>query len=163
MQSYISHRRGRVFNPLILFFFFVNTCVIDLLRKILEIIEKMIFSLIFILRKIWYFRQMRQITKIWYSRSTFLQKCCFSCSGRHLIKLYFVCSEPPNKKSSSNSVLQSLESVLSSWLQILLKKILLKSNACENKIMRFGLIQNLDHNTCFTLLTFHIFQTFFSL
>ena len=163
MQSYISHRRGRVFNPLILFFFFVNTCVIDLLRKILEIIEKMIFSLIFILRKIWYFRQMRQITKIWYLRSAFLQKCCFSCSDRHLIKLYFVCSEPPNKKSSSNSVLQSLESVLSSWLQILLKKILLKSNACENKIMRFGLIQNLDHNTCFTLLTFHIFQTFFSL
>ena len=41
----------------------------------------MIFSLIFVLRKIWYFRQMRKITKIWYLRWAFLQKCCFSCSG----------------------------------------------------------------------------------
>ena len=51
MQSYISHRRSRVFNPLIFFFSFLSlSCFIDLLRKITEIIENMIFSLIFVLR-----------------------------------------------------------------------------------------------------------------
>ena len=80
MQSYISHRRGRLFNPLIFVFSFLSlSCFIDLLRKISEIIENMIFSLIFALRKIWYFRQMREITKIRYLRSAFLRKCCFSC------------------------------------------------------------------------------------
>ena len=53
MQSYISHRCGRVFYPLIFFLsFFALSCFIDLLRKISEIIENMIFSLIFVLRKI---------------------------------------------------------------------------------------------------------------
>ena len=81
MQSYISHRRGRVFNHLIFFFSFLSlSCFIDLLRKISEIIENMTFSLIFALRKIWYFRQMRKITKIRYLRSALLRKCCFSCS-----------------------------------------------------------------------------------
>ena len=40
----------------------------------------MVFSLIFVLRKIWYFRQLRKITKIWYLRWAFLQKYCFSYS-----------------------------------------------------------------------------------
>ena len=56
------------------------SCSIDLLRKISEIIENMIFSLIFVLREIWYFRQLRKIKKIWYLRWAFLRKCCFSCS-----------------------------------------------------------------------------------
>ena len=78
MQSYISHHRGRVFNPP--FFSFLSlSCFIDLLQKISETIEKMIFSLIFVLPKI-YFRQMQKITKISYLRSAFLRKCCFSCS-----------------------------------------------------------------------------------
>ena len=65
MQSYISHRRGRVFNPLIFFFSLLTlSCFIDLLRKMSEIIENMIFSSIFVLRKIRYFRQMRKLTKI---------------------------------------------------------------------------------------------------
>ena len=65
MQSYISHRRGRVFNPLIFFFSLLRlSCFIDLLRKMSEIIENMIFSSIFVLRKIRYFRQMRKLTKI---------------------------------------------------------------------------------------------------
>ena len=81
MQSYISHRCGRVFYPLIFFLsFFTLSCFIDLLRKISEIIENMIFSLIFVLRKIWNFRQMQKITKIWYLRWAFLRKWCFSCS-----------------------------------------------------------------------------------
>ena len=80
MQSYISHRRGRVFNPLIFFSFLSLSCFIDLLRKISEIIENMIFSLIFVLRKMWYFRQLRKITKIWYLHWAFLRKYCFSCS-----------------------------------------------------------------------------------
>ena len=40
----------------------------------------MTFSLTFVLRKIWYFRQLRKIQKIWYLRWTFFRKCCFSCS-----------------------------------------------------------------------------------
>ena len=52
MQSYISHRRGRDFNPLIFFSFLSLSYFIDLLRKISEIIENMILSLIFVLRKI---------------------------------------------------------------------------------------------------------------
>ena len=51
-----------------------------MLQKISEIIENIIFSLIFVLRKIWYFRQMREITKIWHLRGAFWRKCCFSCS-----------------------------------------------------------------------------------
>ena len=80
MQSYISHHaRGTVFYHLINYLS-SKSCPIDLLRKILEIIGNMIFSLIFVLRKIWYFRQLRKIKKIWYLRWAFLQKCCFSCS-----------------------------------------------------------------------------------
>ena len=58
MQSYIFHPHGtffnKVFNPLIIFFFFFSplSCFIDLLQKMSEIIENMIFSLIFVLRKI---------------------------------------------------------------------------------------------------------------
>ena len=81
IQSYISHRRGRVFNPVIIFLsFFSLSWFIDLLQKVSGIIENIIFSLIFILRKIWYVCQMRKITKIWYLLWTFIQKCCFSCS-----------------------------------------------------------------------------------
>ena len=84
MQSYISHRHGTVFNLLIIFFsFFSLPCFIDLLRKISEIIENMAFSLIFVLRKMWYFRLLRKITKIWYLRWAFLRKCCFSSSDRY--------------------------------------------------------------------------------
>ena len=52
MQYYISHRRGRVCNSLIIFFSFLSlSCFIDLLQKILEVdvffnfcfTEKMIF------------------------------------------------------------------------------------------------------------------------
>ena len=77
MQSYISHPRGIVFNPLIIFFLSLS-CSIDLLQKIQEIIENMIFSSLFVLRKIRYFRQLRKIKKIWYLRWAFLWKCCFS-------------------------------------------------------------------------------------
>ena len=79
MQSYISHPRGIVFNPLIIFFLSLS-CSIDLLQKIQEIIENMIFSSLFVLRKIRYFRQLRKIKKIWYLRWAFLWKCCFSSS-----------------------------------------------------------------------------------
>ena len=37
----------------------------------------MIFSLIFILQTIWYFRQLRKIQKKWYLRWAFLRKCFF--------------------------------------------------------------------------------------
>ena len=49
----------------------------------------MIFSLIFVLRKIWYFRQLWKIKKMLYLRWALLRKCCFSCSGfseEYLIK-----------------------------------------------------------------------------
>ena len=40
----------------------------------------MIFSLIFVLRKTWYFRQLWKIKKIWSLLSAFIWKFCFSCS-----------------------------------------------------------------------------------
>ena len=63
MQPYISHPRGTVFYHLINYLS-SKTGAIDLLRKRSEIIENMIFSLIFVLRKIRYFRQLRKIKKI---------------------------------------------------------------------------------------------------
>ena len=54
MHSYISPPRGTVFYHLINFLL-SKSCPIDLLRKIPEIIENMVFSLIFVLQKIWYF------------------------------------------------------------------------------------------------------------
>ena len=47
----------------------------------------MIFSLIFVLRKIWYFRQSRKIQNIWYLHWAFFRKCCFSCSNPLMIFL----------------------------------------------------------------------------
>ena len=79
MQFYISHPCGTVFYHLINYLS-SKSCPIDLLRKISEIIENMIFSLIFVLQEIWYFRQLRKTKKIWYLRWAFLRKCCFSCS-----------------------------------------------------------------------------------
>ena len=55
MQSYISLLRGTVFYHLINYLS-SKSCPIDLLQKILEIIENKIFSLIFVLREIRYFR-----------------------------------------------------------------------------------------------------------
>ena len=49
-------------------FFLSKFCPSDLLWKISKIIKNMIFSLIFVLRKIWYLR--------W----AFFRKCCLSCS-----------------------------------------------------------------------------------
>ena len=83
MQSYISHPRGTVFYHLINFLS-SKSCPIHLLRKISEIIENMIFSLIFVLQEIWYFRQLRKMKKIWHLRWAFLRKCCFSCSVTYL-------------------------------------------------------------------------------
>ena len=54
MQSYISHARVTVFYHLINFLS-SKSCPIYLLRKILEIIENIIFSLIFVLQEISYF------------------------------------------------------------------------------------------------------------
>ena len=51
MHSYISPPRGTVFYHLINFLL-SKSCPIDLLRKIPEIIENMVFSLIFVLQKI---------------------------------------------------------------------------------------------------------------
>ena len=50
MQSYISHLRATILYRIIIFSNQIS-CPIDLLRKILEIIENMIFSLIFVLQK----------------------------------------------------------------------------------------------------------------
>ena len=50
MQSYIFHPRGTVFYHLINYLS-SKSCPIDMLRKISEIIENMIFSLISVLRK----------------------------------------------------------------------------------------------------------------
>ena len=47
MQSYISHQRETVFYHLINFLS-SKSCPIHLLRKISEVIENMIFSLIFV-------------------------------------------------------------------------------------------------------------------
>ena len=80
MQSYIFHHpRGTVFYHLINYLS-STSCAIDLFWKISEIIENIIFSLIFVLQEIWYFRQLRKIKKIWYLRWAFLRKCCFLCS-----------------------------------------------------------------------------------
>ena len=49
MQSYISHPRGTVCNPLIILLSL--SCYIDLLRKLSEIVENMIYPLIFVPRK----------------------------------------------------------------------------------------------------------------
>ena len=57
------HLRGTVFYHLINYLS-SKSCPIDLLRKISEIIENMIFSLIFVLQEISYFRQLRKIKKI---------------------------------------------------------------------------------------------------
>ena len=62
MQSYISQSRVTVFYHLINYL--SKSCPIDLLRKISEIIENMVFPLIFVLREIRYFRQLRKIKKI---------------------------------------------------------------------------------------------------
>ena len=51
MQSHISHPRGTVFYHLINFLL-LKSCYIGLLQKLSEIIENMIFSLIFVLQKI---------------------------------------------------------------------------------------------------------------
>ena len=51
MQFYISHPCGTVFYHLINYLS-SKSCPIDLLRKISEIIENMIFSLIFVLQEI---------------------------------------------------------------------------------------------------------------
>ena len=56
MQSYISHLRGTVFYHLINFLL-PKSCPVDLSQK------NMIFSLISVLRKI-YFRQLRKTKKI---------------------------------------------------------------------------------------------------
>ena len=61
-------------------FFLSTSCHFDLLWKILEIIENVIFSLVFVLRKIWYFSQLRKMQKIWYLGWTFFRKWCLSCS-----------------------------------------------------------------------------------
>ena len=79
MQSYSSGPRGTVVYHLINFLL-SKSCPIHLLQKISGIKENMIFSLIFVLQEIWYFRQLRKIKKIWYLRWAFLRKCCFSCS-----------------------------------------------------------------------------------
>ena len=63
MQFYISHPCGTVFDHLINYLS-SKSCPIDLLRKISEIIENMIFSLIFVLQEIWYFRQLWKTKKI---------------------------------------------------------------------------------------------------
>ena len=93
MQSYISHHaRGTVFYHLINYLS-SKSCPIDLLRKISEIIENMIFSSIFVLREIWYFCQLRKIKKIWYLRWAFLRKCCFPCSANFvMISVFFLSS-----------------------------------------------------------------------
>ena len=49
-----------------------------LLQKITKIIENMTFSLIFVLPKIWYFRQLPKKKKIRYLLWAYLRKCCFS-------------------------------------------------------------------------------------
>ena len=85
MQSYISHPRGTVFYHLIKFLS-SKSCPIHLLRKISEIIENMIFSLILVLQEIWYFCQLPKIKRIWYLRWTFSLKCCFSCKHFLLCK-----------------------------------------------------------------------------
>ena len=79
MQSYSSHPRATVFYHLVNVLS-SKSCPIGLLWKISEIIENMIFSLIFLLGKIWYFRQLWKINKIWYLGWAFLGKFCFSCS-----------------------------------------------------------------------------------
>ena len=66
------------------YIFFSLSCSIDLSQKITKIIENMIFSLIFVLRKIWYFRQLWKIKKTWCLRWAFLRKYCFSCSATHV-------------------------------------------------------------------------------
>ena len=79
MQSYSSHPFGTVFYHL-MNVLSSKFCPTGLLRKISEIIENMIFSLICVWRKIWNFRQLRKIKKIWYYSRAFLPKCSFSCS-----------------------------------------------------------------------------------
>ena len=83
VNAILHFSSARVFNHLFFFSFPSLSCFIDLLQKISEIIENMIFSLIFVFWKIWYFCQMRKITKIWYLRWAFSQECCFSCSLKH--------------------------------------------------------------------------------
>ena len=73
VQYYSNHR-------------FVISCSIDVLQKFSEIIEN-IFSLIFVLRKIWYFHHLRKIKKIWYLGRAFLRKFCFLCSARPVLTL----------------------------------------------------------------------------
>ena len=53
------------------------------MQKIWENIENIIFSLIFVLWTMRYFRQLRKTKKIWYLRLAFLRKCGFSCSDIH--------------------------------------------------------------------------------
>ena len=55
-----------------------KSCPNDLFPKTSKIIENTIFSLIFDLQEIWYFRQLRKIKKICL-RWAFLWKYCFSC------------------------------------------------------------------------------------
>ena len=63
MQSFFFHPRGTVFYHLITFLS-SKSCPIHLLRKTSEIIENMIFYLIFVLQKIRYFHEMEKIKKI---------------------------------------------------------------------------------------------------
>ena len=69
MQSNISHPRGTVFYHKINFFYKnLAILIIGNYKK------KIIFSLIFVLRTMWYFRQLREIQKKWYLRWAFLLK-----------------------------------------------------------------------------------------
>ena len=63
MQSYICHPCGTVFYHVINFLS-LKSCPIHFFRKISEIIENMIFSLIFVLQEMLYFRQLWKVKKI---------------------------------------------------------------------------------------------------
>ena len=82
MQSYISHPRGTVFYHLISFSS-SKPCPIHLLRKIAEIIENMIFSLIFVTENMIFpsFAENQEnmiFTLSVFTKMLFIMQCCNS-------------------------------------------------------------------------------------
>ena len=114
-------------------FFIIKIFPYWFLTKSIEIIENMIFSLLLVLQKIWYFRQLRKIKKI-YLRWAFLQKYCFSCSVTQWQQLSFSSTTVISGLTSSVSLryVRSICTFLSgrlffSSLPILLTKLLCRS------------------------------------
>ena len=150
MQSNISHPRGTVFYHKINFFYKnLALLIIGNYKK------NIIFSLIFVLRTMWYFRQLREIQKKWYLRWAFLRKCFFHAYLIFQIILHFVMY--PRKfrlflrieKSTFFYLLLKYAEKLVHWYSLI--KLNIAEGALRNNITEIRQISNIISYICLTL------------